>query len=232
MFRNQNGYWMTPGFRAMFAPDDGAGDGSNALADPAQNPGGDGGNDPAGNEPNAGGDAGNGLDAKELTAQLEQMKAELAKNKAALDKATKEAGDARKALKAKMTQEEIDAANKKEAEDRAAQELEELRREVSRAKSTKSVMSKLGVDEDTAGSIAECLTGCEDIENALLLIRKTWEAREKALKIEYGKVTAPGAGSSSEDKETQEAIRIAKELGQRRARSSESVLKNLGGIVR
>jgi hypothetical protein len=156
----------------------------------------------------------------------------MAKQKAALDKATKEAGDARKALKAKMTQEEIDAANKKEAEEAAANRLAELEREVARAKSTKSVMAKLGVDEESAGKIAECLAGCDDVDNALLLIQKQWEAKEKALKLEYGKIPGPGAGGSTEDKEMQEAINLAKELGQRKAHNTSSVREQLKGLVR
>lgn len=232
MYRNRNGYWMSPKFHALFAPDDGAGAGGDPGAGGDGTPGGDDGN--AGNS-NGDGDQGgnNGEDgAKALAAQLEQLKAEMAKQKAALDKATKEAGDARKALKAKMTQEEIDAVNKKEEEEKAAARLAELEKEVARTRSSKSVMAKLGVDEDTAGKIAECLIGCEDIDNALLLIQKTWEAREKALKLEYGKIPGPGAGGGSEDKEMQQALELAKELGQRRAQSSNSVRDQLKGLVR
>ena len=220
---------------ALYAPDDGGGAGG-AGSDSAGGVGGDAG---AGDDTGAGnqGDAGSqngqgGDDAKTLLAQIEQMKADMAKQKAALDKATKEAGDARKALKAKMTQEEIDAANKKEAEEAAANRLAELEREVARAKSTKSVMAKLGVDEESAGKIAECLAGCDDVDNALLLIQKQWEAKEKALKLEYGKIPGPGAGGSTEDKEMQEAINLAKELGQRKAHNTSSVREQLKGLVR
>lgn len=208
-------------------------------------PGGEPSGDPAGDDQNGGGVGGEngagepdggqkqqGDDSKALLAQIEQMKADMAKQKAALDKATKEAGDARKALKAKMTQEEIDAANKAEAEEKAAARLAELEREVARAKSTKSVMAKLGVDEDTAGGIAECLAGCEDVDNALLLIQKAWEAKEKALRLEFGKIPSPGAGGGSEDKEMQAAMAIAKELGQRKAQATTSVRDQLKGLVR
>ena len=208
MVRNRNGYWMSPGFAALFAPDDGGGNG------------GSGGDDPA--------------------AQLEQMKAEMARMKSALDKATHEASENKKAmneaqkqLKAKMTQEEIDAANKKEAEEKAAKELEDLRKEVARAKSTKSVMSKLAVDEEAAGKIAECLSGCEDVDNALLLIQKAWEAKEKALRIEFGKIPGPGAGGNGdEDAEEKAAIELAKKLGRNRADADKSVTEGLKGYIR
>lgn len=213
----------------FFAEDGNSGDTLTVPAGAGSDPAGDGQNNDG-----AGGDNGN-----DQVAQVEQMKAELVKLKSALDKATHEASENKKAmneaqkqLKAKMTQEEIDAANKREAEEKAAQELEDLRRKVARAESTKSVMSKLSIDEETAGSIAECLAGCEDIENALLLIQKCWEAKEKKLKLEYGKIPAPGAGGGNEDKETQAALELAKELGKRRAKSTESVRAQLGGLVR
>lgn len=194
--------------------------------------------DPGTGGDNPGGES-QGEDAKDLLAQIEQLKTDMAKQKAALDKATHEASEnkkalneSQKALKAKMTQEEIDAANKKEAEEKREQEFQELQKKVARAEGTKSVMSKLNVDEETAGKIAECMMGCEDAENALLLIQKVWEAKVKALKQEYGKVPPPGAGGGSEDKETQAALKLAEELGQRRANTAKSVRDQLGGLVR
>lgn len=195
----------------------------------------------AGAEEQTGGsaEAGNGTeenkvnDTKALEAMIEQLKADMAKQKAALDSATSEAGKYRKELRARQTQEEIDAANKREAEEKAAKELEDLRREVSRAKSTKSVMSKLSVDEDTAGKIAECMTGCEDVDNALLLIQKAWEAREKALRLEFGRIPGPGVGGAGgEDDEERAAIERAKKLGRERAEADRSVTEGLKGYIR
>lgn len=227
MIRNRNGYWMDPRFLAFFAPDDGGGNDGGAGAGGENNPGGDGGD--AGNEENEG-----GADAqKKLEAQLEQLKADMAKQKAALDAATKEAGDYRKQLRAKQTQEEIDAANKKEAEEKAAKELEDLRREVAKAKSTKAVMSKLTVDEETAGKIAECMAGCENIDAALLEIQKVWAAKEKALRLEFGKVPGPGAGGNGgEDAEEQRVIELARKLGRERAGSGKSISESLSGYMR
>lgn len=228
MFENRNGYWMSPKFAALFEPDDGAGSGGDAGA------GTNGGeNSGAGDGENGGNNVENEPPKDDLSKQLEQLKADMAKQKAALDAATKEAAEYKRSLRAKQTQEEIDAANKKEAEEKAAKELEELRREVARAKSTKSVMSKLGLEEEPAGKIAECLSGCEDIDNALLLIQKAWEAKEKALKLEYGKIPGPGAGGNGgEDAEEQAALAIAKRLGKERAESNKSVSEGLKGYIR
>ena len=232
MIRNQNGRFMDPRFAQrmklnlqQFAEDA-----------PAES----GADDPAGNDPNGGAGGDNpakdedgGNDMAALTAQIEQMKADLARQKAALDKATSEASDYKKQLRAKQTQDEIDAANKKESEEKAAKELEELRREVAKARSTKSVMSKLAVDEDTAGRIAESLIGCENVENALLLIQKAWTAKEKALRLEFGKITGPGAGSGDgEDAEEKAAIELARRLGRERSGAEKSVAEGLKGYLR
>lgn len=175
-----------------------------------------------------------------LAEELDRLKGELEKYKKAIDKATKEAADNKRALKekeqalrSKQTAEEIAAEEKKAQDEQTAKEIDELRREVARTKAVKSVMSKLGTDEETSGKIAEYLYGAEDVDNALMEIQRAWTAREKALKLEYGKVPPPGAGGANgEDKETQEALRIAKELGQRKAQSAASVRDQLKGLVR
>lgn len=230
MYRNRNGYWMSPKFSALFAPDDGGGSGADgADAGTAGDAG-------TGSEA----DTGNGADSDtgddggdDLAGELAKARADLAKYKAAIDKATKEASDAKKALRAKQSAEEIAAEEKKAADERAAQEIEELRREVARTKAVKSVMSKLGTDEEISGKVAEYLYGAEDVDAALTEIQRAWTAREKALKLEYGKVPPPGAGGANgEDEETVRAIKLAKEMGQERAKVSESVQSQLKGLIR
>lgn len=204
------------------------GDGAGGEATPA----GDGAGAGAGGETPPAVDAKSDGGGEDLAAKNKQIEAELAKMKAAFDKASSEAAQYKKELRTKQTQEEIDLANKKEAEEKAAQHVAELEREVSRIKATKSVMGNLGVDEATAGNIAESLVGCDNVDNALLLIKQAWDAKEKALRIEYGKVPPPGAGGGSEDRESQEAIRLAKEFGQQRAGNKQSVRDRLQGLIR
>ena len=235
MLKNRNGYWMSPGFAAMFAPD--GGDGGNGGA--GDGGAGESGGEAAGASPdgeNGGGKAGDDgkgseNSAEALNAEIARLNAEMARQKAALDKATKEAGDARKALKAKMTQEEIDAAAKQEAEEKAAKELDELRRAVAKGNTVKTVMGKLGLDEESAGNLADHLYGAADIDNALLEIQKAWQAKEAALKKEYGRVTAPGAGADSNSPEAQ-AIRRASEFGKARNAQNEQAQKALGAYIR
>lgn len=226
MLRNRNGYWMSPGFAVMFSPDDGGGAGGEATGD--NGAGGEG--TPAGD--GAGQESGEDQKAI-LEAQLEQLRADMAKQKEALDKATSEAGKYRRELQKKQTQEEIDEAAKAEAAEKAAKELEDLRKEVARARSTKSVMAKLAVDEDTAGKIAECMMGCDNVDNALLLIQKAWTAKEKALRLEFGRIPGPGAGGSSEeDAEERAALELARQFGKSRAESSKTVTEGLKGYIR
>lgn len=165
--------------------------------------------------------------------ELLKVKADYAKLKAALDKATKEAGDAKKALRAKQSAEEIAAEEKKAADEATQKEIAELRKEVARARTVKSVMARLGTDEETSGKIAEYLYGAEDPEAALTELQRAWTAREKAIRLEFGKIPAPGAGDGDgEDAARMKAINLAKEIGRERAVSGKSIKDSLGSYVR
>lgn len=156
--------------------------------------------------------------------ELAKLKADLARYKESVNKLTKEAGDAKKALRAKQTAEEIAAEEKKAQDEAINKEIEELRREVAKTKAVKSVMSKLGTTEEVSGKIAEYLYGADDVENALTEIQRAWAAKEKALRLEFGKIPAPGAGGSNgEEAEMQKVINFAKEMGKERAQSNKSV---------
>lgn len=150
--------------------------------------------------------------------ELFKMKAELAKMKAALDNATKEAGDYRKQLRAKQSAEEIAAEEKKAAEEATRQEIEQLRREVAKTNTIKSVMGKLGTDEEVSSKIAECLYGAEDVDAVLTEIQRAWTAREKALRLEFGKIPAPGVGGT--DGEENVAITRARNIGKEKAEAN------------
>ena len=94
-------------------------------------------------------------------------------------------------------------------------------------------MSKLGVAEEVAGKIAESMIGCDNIDNALLLIKQAWDAKEKALRQEFGKIPAPGAGGAGgEDDELNAAIELGKRLGKERADNNKSVAEGLKGYIR
>ena len=133
---------------------------------------------------------------KEPSVDVNKLRAELARMKAAMDKAAKEAGDAKKALRAKQTAEEAAAEEQKEQREAMEKELAQLRKESNVAKVSKKVFT-IVQDEAMANDIANYLYGAEDTDAALDAFAKAWKARENKLRIEYGKVPPPGVGSST-----------------------------------
>ena len=128
-------------------------------------------------------------------AELAKLKAEFAKQKAALDKATKEAAESKRALRAKQSAEEVAAEEAKALQQSMQEELEQLRKEKAVAATTAKIMPLVS-DGDVAAQIAEYLYGADDVDAALTAIQKAWTAKEKALRLEYGKIPAPGVGGS------------------------------------
>ena len=231
MVRNRNGYWMSPKFGAMFAEDSGGGTGG-AAGSEGSTPGAENGAESAENAGNAGGEPEKEDDHSEnLQAEIARLKAEMAKQKTALDAATKEAAGYKRDLRAKQTAEEIAANEKKEADEKQAQELEELRRKVAKGETVRTVMGKLGLDETAAGNLADHLYGAADIDNALLEIQKSWQAREAALRKEFGKITGPGAGADSNSPEAQGVAR-AIEFGKKQGAVNEQAQKAISAYVR
>ena len=227
MIRNRNGYWMDARF---FAPDDGGGVAGDAGAAGDNAPGGDGTN---GGDTGAEGGAAekSGESLEEMRATIAKLTADLAKEKAAKDAAMSESGKYRKELRARQTQEEIDAEAKKAAEEARDKELDDLRKRVARGETVKSVMGKLGLDEESAGNLADHLYGAADIDNALLEIQKGWQAREAALRKEYGKITGPGAGADSNSPEAQ-GVQRAVAIGKNRNAVNEQAQKAISTYMR
>ena len=134
--------------------------------------------------------------AADKDAEIARLKADLAKQKAATDKATKEAGDYKKQLRSKQTAEETAAEEAKAQQEALMQELETLRKERAVAATTAKILPIVGNDSTAAAQIAEYLYGAEDVDAALAAIQKAWTAKEKALRLEFGKIPAPGVGGS------------------------------------
>ena len=128
-------------------------------------------------------------------AESVDYKAENARLKAALDKATKEAGDAKKALRAKQSAEEADAEEKRVKDEERDRKLAEYEKRWTVSETSKKVMAFVG-DEATANSIAEAIYGAEKPDEVISALNKAWTAKEKALRLEFGKISAPGAGGT------------------------------------
>lgn len=138
-------------------------------------------------------------------AEIARLRADLAKQKTALDKATKEAGDYKKQLRAKQSAEEAAAEAEKERQEAIEKELADLRRERAVANTSKKVFTFVQ-DEQISTDIAEYLFGAEDVDSALDAISKAWNAREKKLRLEYGKIPSPGIGSGNGPTITREEL--------------------------
>ena len=139
------------------------------------------------------------------SAELAKLRADLAKQKAALDKATSEAATMKKQLRAKQTAEEAAAEEAKAQQDALMQELETLRKERAVAATTAKIIP-IVTDSAVAGQVAEDLYGAADIDSAIAAIQKAWAAREKALRLEYGKIPAPGVGGNDGPTYTREQV--------------------------
>ena len=139
------------------------------------------------------------------SAELAKLRADLAKQKAALDKASSEAAAMKKQLRAKQTAEEAAAEEAKAQQDALMQELETLRKERAVASTTAKIIP-LVTDSAVAGQVAEYLYGAEDVDSAIAAIQKAWAAKEKALRLEYGKIPAPGTGASEGPTYTREQV--------------------------
>ena len=128
-------------------------------------------------------------------AEIAKLRRELAVQINKNDVLAKENASQKKQIRAQQTAEEAAAEEKKEADAALQNELNELRKKFAVADTSKKVMSFIN-DETTANTVAEYLYGAEDVDAAITAIQKAWTAREKALRLEYGKIPAPGAGSS------------------------------------
>ena len=145
------------------------------------------------------------VETTDTSTELAKLRAEIAKQKAALDKATKEAGDAKKALRAKQSAEEIAAEEKRIADEARDNELQELRKRFAVAESSKKIMSFVG-DESVSNTVADFLYGAADVDGVIDALNKAWIAKEKKLRAEFGRLPAPGAGGTDGNATTLEQL--------------------------
>jgi hypothetical protein len=161
--------------------------------------------------------------------EVARLKTELARYKAAVDKATKEASESKKALRARQTAEEIAAEEKRAADEARDNELADLRKRFAVAEIGKKAMT-LGGDVEASGRIAEMLFGAEDPEGVLNEVGKLFSAREKALRLEFGRIPAPGVGADSSPEAL--AVNRARDIGKARAEADKQANEALKAYMR
>lgn len=126
----------------------------------------------------------NGPSVEQLMAQLAEANARADKNKLELDKALKETGEAKKALRAKQTAEELEAEAKAEAQRIADEERESMRKELNHIKAVNAY--KAIPDEKAVEKLIEAVSDAD--HNAIATIidneckRAVAEAEAKWLK--------------------------------------------------
>lgn len=147
------------------------------------------------------------VESNDANPEIAKLRAEMAKQKAALDKATKEAAESKRALRAKQSAEEIAAEEKRIADEARDNELNELRKRFAVVESSKKIMSFVG-DEAVASTVAEYLYGAEDVDGAIDAFNKAWIAKEKKLRMEFGRLPAPGVGGSDGPTITKEQLNM------------------------
>ena len=162
--------------------------------------------------------------------EIAKLRAELAKQKAAIDEATKEAAAYKRQLRSKQSADEIAAEEKRLADEARDKELADLRKRFAVAEIGKKVMT-LGANEQESGEIAELLYGAEDVENALTIIQKVWAAKEKALRLEFGKIPPPGAGAAENNAMTA-AVKQAQSIGKAKAEADKNAQDAMKAYLR
>lgn len=163
-------------------------------------------------------------------AELARLKAELAKQKAAINKATEEAAAYKRQLRSKQSADEIAAEEKRLADEARDKELADLRKRFAVAEIGKKVMT-LGANDQESGEIAELLYGAEDVENALTMLQKVWSAKEKALRLEFGKIPPPGVGGN-EGSVLSAAVKQARDIGKAKAEADKTAQDAMKAYLR
>lgn len=149
--------------------------------------------DPALDDPTPGSDP--EPSPEDTAAELKKLQDELARQKAATDRAAKEAADYKKQLRASKSAEEQRAEEEKERQAAIEEELKTLRKQSAVATISKRVLTFVG-DEAVSNTVADAMYGAEDVDAAIDAISKAWNDREKKLRLEYSKLPAPGGGEN------------------------------------
>ena len=133
---------------------------------------------------------------KDESPEIAKLKAEIAKLNNKNNALAKENADQKKRLRASQSAEEQRAEEEKERNEAIENELKTLRKQAALSGISKKVMTFIG-DETVSNTISEALYGAEDVDAVLDEIKKAWTAREKKLRMEYGKIPAPDAGDGA-----------------------------------
>ena len=137
--------------------------------------------------------------------EVARLKAEIARLNTKADALATENANQKKELRSYKSAEQIREEERKEAEAAKDARLKELEKKIAISEISKSLMTVMN-DDARASKTAEWLHGAEDASSVILEIRKLLDEQEKRLKVEYGKIPAPGVGGSDGPNYTKEQI--------------------------
>lgn len=163
-----------------------------------------------------------------LKVEVPDSSAEIARMKAALDKATSEAADYKKQLKGKMSEDEAAAAEREAKWAEMEAKLKELETEKTISTYKASYLAMPGFDEKLAEDTAKALAA-GDMEKVFANQQKANAAYEKKLRADLVKKDPKPDGAGGDDQEKDAAVEFAKKLGKQRAdalKSANEGLKN------
>lgn len=142
-------------------------------------------------------------------------------DKKKFDKLSSELADAKR----KLNETQANGANEKSESERAIAELQEkydaLMKESTIDKYTAQYKAMQGFDDKLARATAEALFA-GDMKTVFDNQKKANEAYAKQLKADAMKNMTPPAGGSGEEQPESDAIRLAKELGQKKAQAAKT----------
>lgn len=162
----------------------------------------------------------NSEDVAELLAQIAEMKAQMSKNKNALDKALREKGEVTKQLRARQTVEEQEEEARKEAEREKNEKFAQMEKELNHIKAVAAYRGK--VADDKIDLLIDAVTD-NDHDAIANTVQAAYERGKKDGQAEYLKNRPQVAAGSGSGSMTMDEIMAIKDIGERQRAIAQNI---------
>lgn len=159
-------------------------------------------------------------DVAELLAQIAEMKAQMSKNKNALDKALREKGEVTKQLRARQTVEEQEEEARKEAEREKNEKFAQMEKELNHIKAVAAYRGK--VADDKIDVLIDAVTD-NDHDAIANTVQAAYERGKKDGQAEYLKNRPQVAAGSGSGSMTMDEIMAIKDIGERQRAIAQNI---------
>lgn len=159
-------------------------------------------------------------DVAELLAQIAEMKAQMSKNKNALDKALREKGEVTKQLRARQTVEEQEEEARKEAEREKNEKFAQMEKELNHIKAVAAYRGK--VSDDKIDVLIDAVTD-NDHDAIANTVQAAYERGKKDGQAEYLKNRPQVAAGSGSGSMTMDEIMAIKDIGERQRAIAQNI---------